>query len=473
MLSASLMADLLFFDGEAEAQAFCVATEISQARLVFDQMCKIVKRNHKLEESTAKILTDGSGFRLLQLLDCHPWFGGFARPLGSSQPKSGLDPHIVVIDELHEWREHHRELLATLESGSGARTQPLIVWITTAGNSESYLWLNRDEFACRVLESNLPGNVSPIGDQHFAFIARADCEEPCHCGADPQCEWCHGTGQRTGDDCLGGGADVWAKANPELGVNPTLRYLEERAEKASLSVDQELDFLRYHCNVRIRSTAKIINPAQWALCVGEISNWSGNVYGGIDLGTHSDLASLAMVRKVGDKWECRHHSFAAEDGQVQLDRDPWATFVQHGCLTVLPGSHLEISEVMARAVEYTYQYGAIWTADPNNAKQMLQTLKSEHGIPTTFFPQTYAHYNEPTRELIRLIARCEIVHDGDPLLAWALGNLVIHSNSRGEFLPDKLKSMQKIDPATALIMALGAAISTEYGEGQRRDDGIY
>ena len=156
-----------------------------------------------------------------------------------------------------------------------------------------------------------------------------------------------------------------------------------------------------------------------------------------------------------------------QGGEVNVDREPWVGFQRAGVLTVCPGAYLDLSEIEWKAVEYSYKYGTIWTADPHMATQMLQNLKREHGIPTTVFPQTYKHYNEPTKELLRLIGREEIMHDGDPLLSWALGHLIVHRNTRGERIPDKEKSMEKIDPAVALIMALGYALATEFSEGQR------
>ncbi len=475
MFASTLLLYCLYYDEprEPEAQAYTIATNKRQARLTFDQACKIILLDPELMVHTRKMFRDAGGYRELNLLDCAPWHGSIAKPLGSDQPHSGLDPHIIIVDELHEWREHHRELLDTLETGAGARRQPLTVYTTTAGNDDSILWHDRDEWASRVLESNLGEN--PIGDSYFAFLARLDTEQPCFCGSVADCQWCNGTGIQPADDVFD--PDNWVKANPELGYNPPVSFLETQAEKARESVPAELSFRRYHCNIRVRSLLKVIDPQAWASCAGQLSEWNGNCYGAFDIGTRNDLASIALVRKNGDTWEVMQHSWCPSRADHKLDSEPWVDFVRGGHLTLTAGNTTDLAAVRNQIVEWTYKFGVCgWVADPHNARQLMTELNNDYGVKAEQFIQSPRWYNEPIREFLRLIGRCEIRHDGDKLLSWAAGNLVVRANARGEVMPDKDQSVKesgKIDPVVSVIMALGYAITTayssEYSESENAD----
>jgi phage terminase large subunit-like protein len=73
------------------------------------------------------------------------------------------------------------------------------------------------------------------------------------------------------------------------------------------------------------------------------------------------------------------------------------------------------------------------------------------------FAQTMLNYAAPCGDFKRYILRKEIAHDGDPVLRWHITNLRWIKNHTGLFMPDKEKSIEKIDGAAASIMALGRA----------------
>jgi len=75
--------------------------------------------------------------------------------------------------------------------------------------------------------------------------------------------------------------------------------------------------------------------------------------------------------------------------------------------------------------------------------------------PMVVFRQGFVSFNPAMKEVERLILKRDLEHPGDPVLTWAMGNVVAARDPAGNVKPDKAKSTNKIDPAVASIMALG------------------
>ncbi len=461
--SAAIALLLLFFDDppEPEAEGYVAATKEDQAKIVHSQAAKMILACDFMKDQ-AQLFKRQEKYSAI-VLDEPPYNGSFFKPLGSDSDKTdGLNPHFVVKDELHEWREHHRGLKEKLETGGGSREQPLDITITTAGDEQSQLWQEQDELCCRILEGcERKEQLSPTT---FAFIARLDESQPCECaGTNEECEHCEGTGEIPGDDPYD---EVnWAKANPEIGVSPTWDFMRQQATKAKLDKSFERTFKRYHCNIRVRSRLKIIETSQWANCKGVLSDWNGSAFGGFDLGWRNDLASIAAIFPVDDRYEIRHVSFCPRDGRRDLDVEPWLTWIEQGYLIPTGDDTTDVALVREMILQWASDYGVYeWAYDGNNARQLGTELYNDHGIECEPKSQSQSTYNEPIREFMRLLARRKIVHDGDPLLAWAAGNMVVKANARGEWMPDKESSSEKIDPMCALLMGFGLVVDSD-GEG--------
>ncbi len=96
---------------------------------------------------------------------------GSIRCVGSDKPYDGLNPHVVIMDELHAWKEHHRKFYDTMLTGSGYRRQPLIITITTAGDDKSYLWLEEYNYAKGVALGDI------TDEQVFSYCFECDPDD--------------------------------------------------------------------------------------------------------------------------------------------------------------------------------------------------------------------------------------------------------------------------------------------------------
>lgn len=354
---------------------------------------------------------------------------------GSDKPFDGLNPHNVNLDELHAWREHHREFYDTMMTGSGSRDQPLISMITTAGDDRSYLWKEIYDYAKAVASGQVEDN------SFFSFIAEIDEED------DPLDESC------------------WIKANPNLGVSVTIDYLRQQAAEARTSAVALNRFTRYHCNRLVSSTETAFDLQEWDACAGALSDWSDAdaVGAGVDLGSRDDLAASAQVARFllddsGDapvyRYEIRVQSYICDDSQRDVSKQPFSDWI-HGDL--IRKSRFPIAELRENLIEKCQSFGCEMVAyDPYNGQVISEDLTRE-GLKAFRMAQNHAMFNEPIREFLAAVREKRVIHDGSPLLRWCVSNAVLYRDRKDHWMFDKKSSAEKIDPIVAVIMAFRVA----------------
>lgn len=415
----------LHLDREAGAQVFTAATKRDQAAIIHGEAEKMTRASPSL----AKLTT------IHKLNMMVPSTDSFMRPLSSDKPYDGLNPHAVLLDEVHAWREQHRRFYDTITTGSAARRQPLFVIATTAGDDQSLIWEDEHNHAC-----NVATGVTQ-DDRLFSFVASIDEKD------DPFDEMC------------------WEKANPNLGVSVKLDYLRQQAADARHKPTNRNAFIRYHCNRRVSSTEKIVNRELWLKAKGELSNWLQAEYvgAGFDLGGQDDLAACARVAKFRCggtdespiyRFEAKTRSYISDTASRDLTQAPWQRWIYDGLLTktaavIATLKDQLISDVLADGV------GSV-AYDPYNARQLGDDLDAE-GIKSAKMPQNHGQFNEPLRAFQQALREGRFAHDGDEILSWCANNAVARVNSKDEWMIDKAASREKVDTFVALIMAFREA----------------
>lgn len=424
-LVAGYAAKLLYFDGEPGAEVYCAATKEEQAKIMFRETLRMVEQSPALmKRSTirkvpASISSGYSSFR----------------PLGSDgKSTDGLNPHGILLDELHGWRERHRDFKERLESGSGSRRQPLEIVITTAGDDHSQLWIEEDSYATKVLQEAADGRI--IDDQYFAFVCRVDEED------DPFDE------------------TNWIKANPNLGVSVKMDYLRSQANEARNRPTETNKFIRFHANQRTGSHEVLIPRAVWAMGGLPLEVKDGDSgHGGIDIGRASDWAAASICFPLNDRWHIVSRSWTCRNGDFQVDREPFRSWINSGDLACCDGNSIDPQAVMEWAVAMSQKYDVkTWAIDPNFAKLVGQLLKDTHGLNVFEFTQSPKFYNEPTRNFEIAAKDGRLIHGGDPVLAWQVQNMQVVRNAKDEWMPDKGNKESKIDGVVATLMAFSECL---------------
>ncbi len=479
-ISAYLACLLLFMDSPIErgAQGYVAATKQEQAKIVWNAALKMIKKSPLLAQR-AKITESALSIEI-------PQFDNIFRPLAADKTPDGFNPHFIIKDEEHAWRENHRGQADTLGSGFGTRNQPVTITITTYGDDESTLWKENHDYAVRCVESVITGEI--VDDTWFAFICALDYpnEVPCFKCSGQDCPWCVGSGIIAPDDPYD--ERIWRKANPGIGegsgFTPQLGRMRESATAASQRPDKVQEFFQKNLNIIVCSREKAVSPEAWGACRGKLSDWSkaDRIHGGADLGRTNDFAGAAAVARfdgVDDsgvpftRFELRSRAWTCEERHEDVKTPQIARWCADKLLGESTGDQILFSEVEDWCVEQTALWGVrTWAYDPAFGPMLGQRLQEVHGLTVFAFTQSAYYYNNVTRLLRAALTRTHLVggkkvraitHDGDPVLAWMMTNLIIRKNSKDEWMPDKGSSPQKIDIAVAVLMGMSECI---YGESE-------
>jgi phage terminase large subunit-like protein len=430
----------LFWDepDEPGAQVFCVATKEDQAKLLYNEAERMVGKSI--------FLSGQSRVRQAPKSITFTRNGSFLKPLGSdSNGTDGLNPHCVVMDELHAWREKHRQLKEKLSTGGASRRQPLEIIITTAGDTDSLLWIEEDDYARQVVE--FAGRGQAFDDRYFAYVATIDEHD------DPLDE------------------ANWGKANPNLGVSVKVDYLRDQARSARNAPSLLNQFIRYHANARTEANERAIADDVWQLGAAPLSIQPGDqCHGGIDLGRTNDFTAIALCFPVyginadGEtvvvRWELLTRCWTCSDGRFDVHREPFASWIRDGLLRCCKGNSVDYAEVEAECVKLAETYHVMsWAFDKTYARDLSQRLQDTHGMPIFAFTQSHRFYNEPLRRFLTTeLPGGRIIHGNDPVLNWMAANLQVDRNGRDEWMPDKSNPKRKIDGMVASLMAFSECL---------------
>lgn len=448
-LCAGLALLLLVADEPLEhgAEVYVAATKEQQAGIIHGEAVRMVRQSPDLTE----LIHHFKHTNTLLCEQLNAWF----RPVGSDSPTlDGLNPHGVFFDELHAWRPHQRDTHEKLTTGGASRRQPLQMTITTAGDDRSQLWIEENDFAVRVLESVLTGDI--VSDTTFAFIAQIDKEDIETVNA-----WLDG------DSAKPLPATILGKANPNIGVSVKPEYLHEQAIDARAKPAARNSFLRYHCNVQTTSHERAIPPELWSSTIHDQPAGKGEYcHAGIDLGRADDFAAVTLCFPVGEEYHIRSWSWTCEDRREELKTAQVSQWIADGWLIEHEGDQIDLPEIQDAILKLSKEYDVrTWAFDPTFAKQMSQVLSNEHGLPMFEFTQAAKFYNEPIRRLLSELKAGTVKHEDDPCLAWQASNLLIRRNSKDEWMPDKGASESKIDAMVALLMAFSECLYAEKSSG--------
>lgn len=417
----------LIADGEPGPRVYSAATKRDQAKELFDAAQAMVEQSPALLQRV-NVFTGK--------MQC-PRNRGRLQPLSADfKSMDGLNVHFGLVDELHA--HPNSKVWDVIKSARGARRQPLIWAITTAGFDQDGVCYQQREYAVKVLE----GVVED--DSYFAIIYTID---------DPA-KWDEET--------------EWRKANPNWGVSVNPDDMRDQARLAKEIPSERIEFLTKRLNVWLRGEAKWMNLERWKLCQTDYDDqapWSDDspriearAFAGLDLSSVEDLTAFAAAVEL-------------ETGELQTFVRAWIPegalarrlakgdhtlekFAAAGVLHTTPGETVDYDWIQADILKAAERLNLQAIAfDRWNSNQLVNQLMSE-GLPMVAFGQGYGSMSAPMKEFMRLVLNKQLQHS-NPVLTWAVSNLVAELNPAGDIKPAKDKCKEKIDPAVALVMAIG------------------
>ena len=431
---------MLTADGEGGAEVYCGATSEVQAWEVFGPAKKMagwapefadhygVKVNPNDRSPNIVVIDTGSKF--------NPIVG---------KPGDGSSPHFAIIDEYHEHPTD--EQYDTMQTGMGARAQPMLYVITTGGSDTSGPCYSLHQHAQRVLDGVIED------EQLFSCIWTID----------PEDDWAD--------------FEVWKKANPNYGVSIFEDYLKTQHKEAITSARRQNILLCKHLNMWVNAKEAWLSAQEWDACKDESlkeSDFTGmDCFAGLDLASSVDIAANVRVytNLIDDK---RHYyvfgSYYLPEKQVFNERSPhYQEWHNKGLLTVTDRDETDFTVIEADIKGHAVSHKVIELAfDKYQAKHIAQRLTAE-GLECVEFPQTKAYMSPAMKEIEAAIKGGRLHHDGNAALTWMVNNVVAKEDDAENIQPVKERPETKIDGAVAMIMAVGRAMmaqdNNDYIEG--------
>jgi phage terminase large subunit-like protein len=422
-LAAGIGLYLLFADNEPGAEIYSAAADRDQAAIVFEQAKAMVESNSQLSKRaqiykrSIVVPATRSSYKVIS---------------AEAYTKHGLNAHGIVFDELHA--QTSRELYDVLNTSTGARTQPLMVMITTAGYDRTSICWEMHEYS-RQIQKGVVEDPS-----FFVYLASADEED----------DWTS--------------PKIWQKANPGLNVTIGMDYLKQECDKAKQVPAYQNTFRRLHLNQWTNQDERWLDLLAWDACDYPIPDLTGRpCYAGLDMASTTDIAAFVMVFPPQDDgyYYVIPRFYVPRENIVERglrDRVPYDAWARDGLITATEGNVIDYATIQADIEALNTQYHIQEIAfDRWGAIQISQNLDAM-GFTLVPFGQGFTSMSGPSKELLRLILDQKIAHGGNPVLRWMADNVVVKQDPAGNVKPDKSKSREKIDGIVALIMGLDRAI---------------
>lgn len=424
-LSSAVAMYMLTADREGGAEVYSLATTRDQARIVFGDAQTMARKSPgfrsrfgvEVGAHNMHVLASGSKFEALS---------------AEGSTLDGLNIHFGCVDELHAHKT--RTVYDVVETGTGKRDNSLLWVITTAGSNRSGICYEIRTFVNRLLEGLFED------DSQFGIIY----------GLDDSDDW-------TTEEAL-------IKANPNWNVSVRPEVLLPLQAKAMQMPSAANNFKTKHLNEWVNADTAWMDMRAWDACadpgISEHDFLGEPCYAGLDLASKVDIAAKAKVFQRDGRFYVFLNYYLPESAVDEGRNSQYSGWARQGLLTVTPGNVTDFDQIEAELVNDASRFQIVEVPfDPFQATQLSAHMLAE-GLPMVEMRPTVLNFSEPMKQLEALVLQQRLVHNGDPILAWMISNVVCHRDQKDNIYPRKEREENKIDGVIALIMALGRIMTS-------------
>lgn len=431
---------LLFFvlDGVVGGQGYVFARDEKQAAIIFNKMKAMVSMAPGLEDTQLfkKSIYLPKIRALFELLS------------GKPEGKHGKSPTVIAGDEMHEWETP--DLANFLRQGTGTRLQPIELYASTAGLKSNKTGWNLWEESHAILDGRIDDATTLV--VIFALDADDDWSDEAN----------------------------WKKANPSLGISPTVQFLRREAAFAVDNPRAEQHFRCYHANQWIDAVTRWLSIRKWDSCAADKEAWRGwksgaglegrKCFATIDVSSNEDITARLLTfppDEEVDRWIVSARFWVPEETmrrRTRQDRVSYEAWVNIGALELTPGDFVDQDYVRSAVMEDMERFEvALVGYDPWNATKLITDMQKDGADEARFLAmrQGIPTLGEPTKQFERLVMAGKYDHGGHPVLRWMAGNAAIRFDENLNYAPTKKKSAEKIDGIVAGVMGVGLATLEE------------
>lgn len=422
--------------GESEAEVYTLATSEKQAGeswKAFRSMSRTCPKYAKtLEYRTGEIR--------------HPKSGGIFQPLPSTgENLDGKNPSFIITDEYHLFRQVHDESRASLRGGGGARKNIIEYKITTGGSNTFGSCYEERQRAINVLRGTIDL------DMYLPIVFTLDKGD----------DW---TDERN-----------WHKANPALGISKSLKFMRNAFALTQQSARAISEFKTKQLDLWTNEVSAWLSVDDWRALEKKLPEETlagKRCIVGMDLGETNDLTAFAILfppQDGLDKWYLRMRFFVPQIGAIvrESNKVPYFSWATQGFMTFSGEKRVEMRQIAADMLKDLAKYDVQFLAyDAWKSNVIVEAFKGA-GIDCRPIKQYYQQLSPASCLFAELIDRQDILHDGNPCMAFCVGNVVVDSDPNGNIKPNKKRSSEKIDGVAATIDALAGYIMETQKESEK------
>lgn len=425
MLASGIALYMLFMDDEPGPEVYAAAVDREQAKLCFDGSKELLK---------GSMLQDVAKVRLGEIR--YPDKAGVYKPLTKeTKNKDGLNPHAAICDERHAWATN--EIYDLIKTGMGARTQPLIFSISTAGMDTSLPYYTD----VQVLRDVLLGLKEK--DNHFIMLYIPD------------------EGDRYDDP------ETWRKVNPNLGVSVGLDYMESECAEAKMKGGSTLAaFCVKNLNMWVDA------PTVWIPDDDVVANnahfdkellLNAECWVGIDFARKTDIVATAFWFP---KYKVVRFLFLVPESKIteMEDRVDYRRWAEQGWLETTPGNVIDEDWFVQRLVRELDLYSVKGISyDPWGMWNVLGKF-GRYEDKLIEYQQSIRYMSVPTKWMESAVLKHELNFLDNPIIRWMFKNVVVYTDPNANIKLDKARSRNKIDGVVALVDAIGGWLTKTSGK---------
>lgn len=429
-------------DGEPGAQVLAVAASKDQAGYCFNPIKTLAQNSPDLAPYVRPLATK----------IVHKASGSYFQVVASvGDLIHGANVHGAVIDELHVHKT--RDVVDAVETGTGARTQPLVVIITTADEGKpGTIYAEKREYLEKLargvfVDYTFYGVVWAAAESERALVEQ---------GVSPFSE------------------EAQRRANPGYGVSPTKAFLEAEAKKAQESPANLARYLRLHLGIRTKQATRFIRLEDWdapgnAVAIDEALLAGRECHGGLDMGSVSDLTALCWVfpDRPNDTYHVLWRFWLPEDALEDLDRRTAGyakVWEREGWIRTTPGAVFDPAAVNEQLDKDSQTFRVLTVGYDRWGANDVTRKASDAGMTLVPVSQSFGSLSYPLKEMLRLTLVGRFVNGGNPVARWMVDNLAVAMDPSGNVKPDKAKAADKIDGVAAAVNALKECMDAETAE---------
>ena len=416
---------MLTKDGEGGAEVYSVATKRDQAKVVWDEAKRMIKKSPALLKRV-RCLVGGIYYDATE---------SFFKALASdSNSLDGLNAHFVICDEVHAWKD--KNLLDVMYDSMSAREQPMLLETSTMGTVRESVFDNEYDYFSEII-AGYEGKSSIVDETVLPVIYELD---------NPN-EW--------QDE------KKWYKANPGLGTIKNIKGLRDKVNRAKNNPTELVNLLCKDFNIRQneqdRWVSFDITNNEATFDMEEI--FDTYAIGGVDLSSTTDLTcATLLIVKHGKKYVLQQYFIPSErlEFKIKDDKIPYDKWEKRGLVTICEGAKVNYSDVTQWFLRMNdeYKISTLWIGyDPWNTQYWVEEMK-DYGFEMVEVRQGAKTMSNPMKQLEADLIEKNVNYNNNPILKWCLCNTAVKRDENDNIRPVKgQKQRARIDGTVSLIIA--------------------